>query len=908
MVTRTPGQVSTQSVRRKPTNKRASTAAGVPYQEMFASSPDGILLIDPETQRVIEFNDAACRQLGYTREEFADLRIADFEAAETPEQAHARMQALLRDGRAEFGRAEFETKQRTKTGEIREMHVWAKTLDLAGRAVFYGIVRDITAQKQVERALRDSQRLHELSQRIARFGHWTVDLETNTVTWSDELYLIYGVPPRTPVSLDYLLSLVHPDDRSRLQAWNDRALSMKPSGPLEFRVVRPDGAVRVIEGDGEVQFSEEHRPIRMVGTARDVTERKQSELAQRRLLDLLDQTGRVARVGGWELDVETQVLHWTPEVYRIHEVDPASPPTVDRALEFYAPEARPVIAAAVQAAIDEGKAWDLELPLVTARGRRIWVRAQGTAEQRGGKTVRVYGAFQDITARRRADDTRRLQSAALNAAADAIVVTDCAGTIVWVNPAFRQLTGYALDEAVGRNPRDLIKSGKQTPAFFQEFWETILAGRTWRGQVINRRKDGSLYTEEQVVTPIRDGSGAITHFVAIKEDISDRLRLEAQFRQAQKMESVGQLTSGIAHDFNNLLTVINGMSELVLEQIGEDHPVHADVREIQTAGERAAGLTRQLLAFSRQQVMAPRVMDLKTVVEGMTGLLRRLLGEDVDLVLRSEPGLGRVKSDPGQIEQAIANLAVNARDAMPRGGQLTIETRNVTLGEADARQFLEPVPPGSYVLLAVTDVGVGMDDATRARIFEPFFTTKAPGRGTGLGLSTVFGIVKQSLGAISVQSEVGKGTRFNIYFPRVTEPLITGGSSPASAPGRGTETILVVEDNDGLRRLAARILTSAGYTVLEAANGEEALRLVEQGADPVHLLLSDVVMPGMDGRHLAEQLARVRRGIKVLYMSGHTSDTVLRHGIAEGQFAFLQKPLSAAALLRKVRDVLDAGA
>ena len=423
--------------------------------------------------------------------------------------------------------------------------------------------------------------------------------------------------------------------------------------------------------------------------------------------------------------------------------------------------------------------------------------------------------------------------------------------------------------------------------------------------MINRRKDGSLYTEDQAVTPILDASGAITHFVAIKKDITERLQLEAQFRQAQKMESVGQLASGIAHDFNNLLTVINGMSELVLAQISPDDPMHADVQEIRRAGERAATLTRQLLAFSRQQILEPRVLNLNTVVAGMESLLRRLLGEDIDLVVVLTPDVGSVKADPGQIEQVITNLAVNARDAMPQGGRLTIETQNVEIDEAYARQHGEAVPPGSYVRLAVSDSGVGMDEATRARIFEPFFTTKGPGKGTGLGLSTVYGIVTQSHGFIWVDSEVGQGTSFKIYLPQVTEAAGTDRPRPTVVSSSGTETILLVEDSLGLRKLATRFLERAGYTVLRAASGEEALRLLERHEEPVHLLLSDVVMPGMSGRLLAEQLAQIRPGMKVLYMSGYTSDTTVRHGVWEGKVNFLNKPFTAAALLRKVREVLD---
>ena len=399
--------------------------------------------------------------------------------------------------------------------------------------------------------------------------------------------------------------------------------------------------------------------------------------------------------------------------------------------------------------------------------------------------------------------------------------------------------------------------------------------------------------------------GDVDMFYTVSRDITEKKRLEAQFLQAQKMESVGQLASGIAHDFNNLLTVINGMSELVLTQVSHDNPVHADVQEILHAGERAATLTRQLLAFSRQQILAPRVLNLNTVVAGMESLLRRVLGEDIDLMVVPTPGVGRVKADPGQLEQVITNLAVNARDAMPQGGQLTIETRNVTLGGDEARRHGVAVPPGSYVQLVVSDSGVGMDEATRARIFEPFFTTKGSGQGTGLGLSTVYGIVKQSDGFIWVESELGRGTRFQICLPQVAEAAVTDRSGPTVVSRSGTETILLVEDNAGLRKLATRVLAPAGYTVLGAASGEEALRVLERQEGPVHLLLSDVVMPGMSGRDLAEQLAQTRPEMKVLFMSGYTDDTVVQHGVLNAQVAFLSKPFTAAALLRKVREVLD---
>jgi len=406
-----------------------------------------------------------------------------------------------------------------------------------------------------------------------------------------------------------------------------------------------------------------------------------------------------------------------------------------------------------------------------------------------------------------------------------------------------------------------------------------------------------------------DADGKPIELRGIGLDVTARKSLERQLEQSQKMESVGQLAGGIAHDFNNLLTVINGTAELAIAELREGGPLHEDLhedlQEIRRAGERAAALTRQLLAFSRKQILQPQAMDFNAVVVEMESLLRRLIGEDIDLVVRPTQGLGCVKADPGQMEQVIVNLAVNARDAMPHGGQLTIETRNVEIDEPYAREHGVAVKPGPYVMLAISDTGVGMDQVTREQIFEPFFTTKGPGKGTGLGLSTVYGIVKQSGGFIWVYSEVGQGTSFKIYLPQVAD--VAGGKrhSPTVAPAHGTETILLVEDVEGLRKLTKRMLESAGYTVLTAANGEEALLMLERDDKPLHLMVTDVVMPGMSGRTLAEQFDATRPGMKVLYMSGYTDDVVVRHGVLDEGMPFLAKPFTAVELTRKVREVLD---
>ncbi|MBI5710901.1 MAG: PAS domain S-box protein [Candidatus Eisenbacteria bacterium] len=540
-------------------------------------------------------------------------------------------------------------------------------------------------------------------------------------------------------------------------------------------------------------------------------------------------------------------------------------------------------------------------------GEYRWIEDRVVPKLEGGRVVGIHGAARDVTDRKRREEACHNLALAVEQTADAVLIAGRDGVIKYVNPAFETLTGHSRGEVVGRTPR-LLKSGTHDAEFYRHLWETILAGRVFRGVLTNRKRNGETYLEQKTITPIRDPGGAITHFVSTGKDITESRRLEQQLMQSQKMDAIGQLAGGVAHDFNNLLTVIVGCGELLRRGLEPGGRPAGQAETILAAAERAAELTRQLLAFSRRQPQELRVLDLNAVASGMTGILRRLIGTQIELVEDLGSPLGGVRADASQLEQVLLNLVVNARDSMPDGGTLTIRTAEVELAEAEARRH-PGMRPGACVLLEVTDTGTGMDAPTQARIFEPFFSTKEQGRGTGLGLSTVYGIVKQSEGYIGVESEVGRGTTFRVFLPRVEAAVERLGRPETSrpAPEGGTETILLVEDEPMVLDFTALALRDLGYTVLEAASGEEALRLLEQGgAREVHLLLTDVIMPRMSGHVLADRVRALRPGIRVLLVSGYAGEAPGAPG-GPGAAPLLQKPFTATTLAQKVRGTLDAG-
>ncbi|QEL15587.1 PAS domain S-box protein [Limnoglobus roseus] len=539
-----------------------------------------------------------------------------------------------------------------------------------------------------------------------------------------------------------------------------------------------------------------------------------------------------------------------------------------------------------------------------ARLREAQAQLERRVETRTAELSHATHQLSEEEAARRAAEGRVRRLAAIVASSeDAIIGQDLAGTITDWNAGAEHLLAYPAAEVVGRPAAVIVPADRRDEA-------ERVTGRLARGEdvrpyeTVRLRRGGVEVPVSIRVSPIRD-DGQLVGRAEICRDLTYAKRLEERLRQSQKMESIGQLAGGVAHDFNNILTVINGYTDLILQDLGPDDPRRGLLKQVHDAGTRAAALTQQLLAFSRKQVLQPRVLDLGVVVRDSERMLRRLIGEDVHLATVIRPDLGRVKVDPTQMEQVLLNLAVNARDAMPRGGRLTVEAANVNLDEGYADAHPE-VWPGRYVMLAVADTGTGMDEGTKARMFDPFYTTKGVGKGTGLGLAVVHGIVKQSGGHVVAYSEVGLGTTVKMCLPAVEGLGTAGKSHPRITTGpRGSETVLLVEDEAAVRQFSRAALQLSGYTVLEAGHGGEAVRLAERYEGPIHLLVSDVVMPEMGGRLLAERLSASRPGIKVVFVSGYTDDAIVRHGVLEAGVAFLQKPFSPADLARKVREVLD---
>jgi PAS domain S-box-containing protein len=781
------------------------------------------------------------------------------------------------------------------------------------------ITQDISERKRAEEALRDSERRLADAVAMARLGHWEYDPAGDRFAFNDQFYTVlrttaeaqggYSMP-----LVEYQRLFLHPDESDAVE--REHFLAQAASQPdfthqVEQRVRFGDGTEGWISVRTFLRRDSAGRTIGTYGIIQDVTERRLAVEQLRETSRMLEEAQRQARIGSYSLDLGTGLWQSSPvldEIFGLRGQD--FHPDVAGWVSLIHPDDRVEMERYLREdVVGRGGEFDRSYRIFRRQdGALRWVHGRGRLTHGpDGRPTHMLGSILDITERQEAEEALRRSEAHYreffehDLTADYISLAD--GSLVDCNPSFLALFGFASrEEALRTNVGVLYPDASLRRAMLEQLTRQ---GKLEYLEIELRDLAGQPVHVIMNVLGSFDEEGGLRRMQGYLFDITKFKLLQQQFYQAQKMESIGRLAGGVAHDFNNLLTVINGHVDMLQAQCKDEDPLREQLGEIGHAGERAARLTRQLLAFSRRQVLQLEAIDLNAVVGDMQRMLQRLIGEDVRLVTELDRDCGTVMADTGQLEQVVVNLAVNSRDAMPDGGSLTVATRAVQVDEEFCRLH-PPMRPGHFCLLEVTDTGAGMSRETLGRVFEPFYTTKEKGKGTGLGLATVYGIVKQIGGFIWVESEQGVGTTFQIFLPVVREQARRREAErPSDQHLRGSERLLVVEDEVMVRRLAVRMLTSHGYTVREAADGEEALRLLGDSGAGVRLVLSDVIMPRMGGRELVERLSRLPDAPRVIYMSGYTEDSIARHGILDPGVHFIQKPFDMLVLLAKVRAVLD---
>ncbi len=797
-------------------------------------------------------------------------------------------------------------------GSLIEIEAVASPICWNGSPAIEVVLRDIRKRKRAEAAAEQWKKRLELAQKAGlRIGLWDWDTVANTVVWSDEMYRQFGSTRDTfSGRVEDAIPRIHPEDRCRVEEAMQKILAGGREYTAQYRLVRPDGTIRWIEAHGVMVRN--GSPY-MIGVGVDVTDSKKAEQSlqesEAKYLLLLNSTAEAI----YGLDLQGSCTFCNPACVSL--------------LGYSAPE--DLLGKNLHALIAHTRAdgtsypeQECEISAGVRKGRPshvtdavLW-RADGTSfpaeywsypMYKAGELVGAVVTFLDISDRKEADEAlRRSEEKYRKLFENAIYGIFRAkpdGTLLDVNPALVSMLGYgSREELLALN---LSADIYEDPAVRKAILERYTPGRRVDGAEVNwKRKDGRIIAVRITGGAIRGDDGAITHFEVIAEDITERRNLEAQLRQAQKMEAVGLLAGGISHDFNNLLAVVHGNAELLLETTQSGKQQHY-TEEIKKASDRAAELVRQLLVFSRKQVLHPTVLDLNTVIHDIANILQRMMGEDVRVLTDLATGLGAVRADRGQMEQVLMNLATNARDVMPDGGQFTIRTENAEMSAAEAARHTD-LKPGRYVRLSVTDTGVGMSEEVRCRVLEPFFTTKPLGHGTGLGLATVYGIVKHSGGGIWISSAPGAGATFDIFFPRVDEKPVTLSTDvfqPRSDYPRGTETILLLEDEDAVRQVIYEFLVAGGYNVLQARRGDHAFDLAKQYPGSIPLIVSDIVLPDMNGPAVVKELRAVRPEMQALYVSGYIEVPVAHQLVAE-KAILMQKPVSRRDLLRKVDEIL----
>jgi two-component system, cell cycle sensor histidine kinase and response regulator CckA len=873
------------------------------YRFLFETIPCAVGIADHDGT-VLAANPSMEQITGYRLEE---LQMIGLEALYLEPLSRQELLSAL----SEFGSVrDWEVQLKHKNDSIYHAALNVIQIEMGGRKRLLTSIRDTTQCKQTEEKLRKSEEKYRMLvenslQGLAIMQDWRCVYCNNAFA----RIAGYSIEELLSLSEDGIAALMHPDDRARFEKRYGDPTAPKAPEPhhYECRLIRKDGTERWIEVfSAPIEYNA--RPAMQV-VQLDITERKQMEKTLRESEERFRLIAETIDEIFWISDLEHDApVYLSPAHERIwgHPMDDF----YDNRKSFFDP-IHPDDRERVMTAISQmktGQPLDFEHRIVRPDGsiRHIWNRGYPVPDETG-RISRYVGVAQDVTSRRNAErdlkESRESLNQIINGIGDPVFVKDRKHRFVLVNDTLCSFADKRREQMLGRTGYEHIPQ-EQAIAFFEQEEEVFNTGRECLSEDTLTDGQGRTHTIMTRKALLKDQRGN-KQIVGVMRDITDQKRLEEQFRQAQKMEAIGVLAGGVAHDFNNLLSVINGYAELLMDGLNPDDPKRLDLEQIHKAGQRAAALTSQLLSFSRKQMIQPEIMDLNGIVADMGAMLRRLIGENIKLNTIAESNLGLINADPGQVQQIIMNLAVNAKDAMPNEGRLTIETANADFDENYVREH-PIVVPGSYVMLAISDNGMGMDAETKIRIFEPFFTTKGKGKGTGLGLSTVYGIVKQSNGFIWVYSEPGKGTAFKIYFPRIKGEISQpAGEINAALEFRGSETILIAEDEEAVRALASRMLRERGYSVLVASDGIEALRLAREFDGTIHIILTDVVMPGMSGRALVHQLEKSRPGIKSLYISGYTDNAIVHQGVLDPNVAFLQKPFSLEALIRKVRDVID---